>query len=180
MSEIIMKDDGSPFATMDSAKSKRTRMGQEGLDCNVVKVDGGFVLEKKPYKKPRTRIPIGRKGPLAIDKKDLDPNYSHRIVKDEGGRIRMFKDAGWEVVEKRGGLQVGDDQVGVSGQLGAVVTKSVGANQVGYLMRIPKKFYKEDQQAKADIIKENEKGLKSESEKQGRYGKIKIGDKVEY
>ena len=180
MNEIITKDDGSPFATMESAKSKRTRMGAEGLDTNVVTVDGGFVLEKKPYEKPKERIPLGRSGVLTIDSKDKDPNYSYRIVTDKGGRIRMFRDAGWEVVEKRGGMQVGDPQVGVSNQLGAVVTKSVGGSDVGYLMRIKKEFYNEDQKAKANKIDETEEGLKMETKKQGQYGKVKISDRVEY
>jgi hypothetical protein len=177
MSEIITKDDGSPFATRESAKSRRTRMGAEGLDTNIVTVDGGFVLEKKPYEKPKKRIPLGRRGVLTIDPKDKDPDYSYRIVNDKAGRINMFRDAGWEVVEKRGGLQVGDPQAGVSSQLGAVVTKSVGNGETGYLMRIKKEFYKEDQKVKADKIKAAEEGLKLEQTKKGRYGEIKIGDK---
>ena len=92
----------------------------------------------------------------------------------------MFRDAGWEVVEKRGGMQVGDPQVGVSNQLGAVVTKSVGQNQTAILMRIPKEFYKEDQKVKADKIKDAEEGLRLEKTKEGRYGEVKIGDKREY
>ena len=180
MNEIITKDDGSPFATQEAAKSKRTRMGAEGLDTNIVTVDGGFVLEKKPYEKPKKRIPLGRRGVLTIDAKDKDPNYSYRIVNDKGGRIRMFRDAGWEIVEKRGGMQIGDPQAGVSSQVGAVVTKSVGNNETGILMRIKKEFYKEDQQVKADKINEAEEGLKLEQTKKGRYGKIKIGDQPEY
>jgi hypothetical protein len=180
MSEIISKEDGSPFATREAAKSKRTRMGAEGLDTNIVTVDGGFVLEKKPYEKPKKRIPIGRRGVLTIDPKEKDPNYSYRIVNDKAGRIKMFRDAGWEVCEKRGGLQVGDPQAGVSSQLGAVVTKSVGNNETGYLMRIKKEFYDDDQKAKANKIKDAEEGLKLEETKKGRYGEIKIGDKPEY
>ena len=180
MSEIITKDDGTPFATMESAKSKRTRMGAEGLDTNVVKVDGGFVLEKKPYEKPKERIRIGGRNVLTVDHKDIGDGYVGRIVNDDPGRINMFRDAGWEVVEKRGGAQIGDPQVGDGHQVGAVVTKSVGGGRVGYLMRIKKELYEEDQQLKADKIKETEAGLKMEKNKKGRYGEVKIGDKREY
>lgn len=174
MSDLILKQDGTPFATQEAAKSQRTRMGLAGLDTNIIVVDGGFALERKPYEKPKKRIPISTRNVLTVDKKDLDPDYKYRVVKDEGNRVRMFRDAGWEVVEKRGGLQIGDEQVGVSGQLGAVVTKSLGRNEVGYLMRIPKKYYEEDQQAKADKINEAESDLYLEQRKEGRYGKVKI------
>lgn len=180
MSELITKIDGTPYATIEAAKSKRTRMGAEGLDTNIVKVDGGFALEHKPYEKPKERIPLGKRSVLSIDPKFKDPNYSYRFVNDKDGRINMFRDAGWEVVDKRGGMQVGDPQAGVPKQVGSIVTKSVGGGQVSYLMRIKKEFYKEDQKAKAQKINEGEAGLKLEKNKKGRYGDIKIGDKREY
>jgi hypothetical protein len=177
MSELITKDNGEPFATHVAAKSKRTRMGKEGLDTNIVKVDGGFALEKKEYKRPRKRIPLGTRSVLTVDHKEKDPNYEYRFVNDKDGRINMFRDAGWEVVDKRGGMQVGDPQVGVSEQVGSIVTKSVGRGTVAYLMRIPKEFYKEDQETKARNIAETEAGLKMEKDKKGRYGEVKINQK---
>lgn len=175
MSNLITKDDGSPFATIESAKSKRTRMGEKGLDTNVVKVDGGFALENKPYEKPKKRIPLGRRSILGIDPGIKDPAYAHRVVTDKGGRINMFRDAGWEVVEKKS--HIGDPQVGGDNQPGKIVAKTVGEGEVGYLMRIKKEFYEEDQQTKAENIHETEAGLKAEENKSGRYGKTGIGDK---
>jgi hypothetical protein len=177
MSEIITKDDGSPFATIESAKAKRTRMGAEGLDTNITGVDGGYVLEKKPYEKPKKRIPLGTRNVLAIDATEKDPAYSYRIVNDKGDRIRRFRDAGWEVVQRHEGMKVGDDQVGIGDSVGSLVTKSVGGNTTAYLMRIKREFYQEDQQAKADKIRQGESDLKLEKEKKGRYGDIKINDK---
>ena len=180
MSELITKVDGTPYATLEAAKSKRTRMGAEGMDTNIVKVDGGFALENKPYIKPKKRIPLGKRNVLTVQAGDKDPNYSYRFVNDKDGRINMFRDAGWKVVEKRGGMQIGDPNAGTAGQVGSVVTKPVGGGMVAYLMRIPKEFYKEDQKAKANKINEGEAGLKLEETKKGRYGKIKIGDRPEY
>jgi len=180
MSELITKVDGTPYATLEAAKSKRTRMGTEGLDTNIVKVDGGFALENKPYIKPKKRIPLGKRSVLTVDPKDKDPNYSYRFVNDKDGRVNMFRDAGWEVVEKRGGMQIGDPQAGVGDQVGSIVSKSVGGGQVSYLMRIKKDFYKEDQKAKSLKIDEGEAGLKLEKNKTGRYGDIKIGEKQQY
>ena len=174
MSELITKDDGSPFVTRESAKSKRTRMGKDGLDTNIIAVDGGFALEKTRYEKPRKRIPLGKRNVLTYPKEDQDPNFSYRVVNDEPGRIKMFRDAGWEVVEKQTGA-IGDPQVGVSEQVGSIVTKAVGGGKVGYLMRIKKKFYDEDQETKANNIRELEDGLKMK--KQGQYGKVDIEEK---
>lgn len=180
MSDMILKDDGTPFATAEAAKSKRTRMGKEGLDYNVVKVDGGYVLEGKPYEAPRKRIPIGTRNVLSIHPDDKDPNYVYRIVNDEGDRIRRFRDAGWEVVEKRCGMHVGDPDAAAEKQLGSLVSKTVGKEKTAYLMRIKKKFYEEDQEAKAARIRQGEADLFLEEKKQGRYGSIKISDRPEY
>jgi hypothetical protein len=180
MSELIMKDNGEPFATHVAAKSKRTRMGEAGLETNIVKVDGGFALEKKKYERPKKRIPLGQRNVLTVPKEEKDPGYEHRWVNDKDGRINMFRDAGWELVGKPDGMQVGDPNVGSSARTGALVTKSVGGEIVAYLMRIKKEFYKEDQEAKAQKIREGEADLKMEEKKQGRYGDIKINEERKY
>lgn len=183
MSELITKDDGTPFATVEAAKSKRTRMGKEGMDTNVVKVDGGYVLEKMPYEKPKKRIPIGQRNVLTFRKEDLDSNKVYRVVNDEPGRIRMFRDAGWNVTVRRDGLEIGDPDVGAGSQLGSLVTKTVGKEQIGYLMEIPKEYYEEDQEAKAKNIRQHESALKMEKKEpdtKGQYGSVKIGKRVQY
>ncbi|CAN8142620.1 hypothetical protein THIOSC15_490005 [uncultured Thiomicrorhabdus sp.] len=172
--KTITKDDGSPFATYESAKAKRTRMGKEGLDTNVVKVDGGYVLEKRPYEKPKTRIPIGRRNVLTAKKEDLDPGYVHRFVNDDPGRLRMFMDAGWEVVEKREVMKILYDDIGAGSHVGSLVTKTVGKEKTAYLMRLKREYYEEDQEAKAEKIHEHEAGLKAVNEKDGQYGEVKI------
>jgi hypothetical protein len=179
MSDLIYKDDGSPFATFNSAKAKRTRMGLEGLDTNIVEVDGGWALEKKPYKAPKKRIPLGQRNPLGMQAIKKDPNYVYRVVNDEPGRINMFRDAGWEVVQSESEIRMGDPNVGGdTGAVGTPVTKVVGRRdgKLAYLMRIPKEFYQEDQEAKSSKIRERESDLKMEKDKTGRYGDIKISN----
>jgi len=60
------------------------------------------------------------------------------------------------------------------------VTKTVGKEKTGYLMRIKKEFYKEDQEVKASKIRQSESDLKMEEQKPGRYGDIKIGERPKY
>jgi len=180
MSDLILKDDGTPFATVESAKSKRTRMGKEGLDTNIIKVDGGYALEFRPYERPKKRVPLGTRDVLTIRPEDKDPNYIYRFVNDDGDRLRRFRDAGWEIVEKRDGMQIGDPDAGAGSQLGSVVAKTVGKEKTGYAMRIRRQYYEEDQEAKAEKIRRAEADLKMEEKKPGRYGGVKIGDRPQY
>lgn len=174
MSNIIYKDDGTPFLTVETAKAKRTRMGKDGLDYNVVEVAGGYVLEGKPYDKPSDRIPVGSRDVLSVRKDDKDPNYIYRFVNDDPGRIRMFRDAGWEIVERRESIKIGDPDVGSEHQLGSVTQKTVGRAKVAYLMRQRKKFYTDDQEAKAEKIRQGESEIVAQTNQEGRYGKVGI------
>lgn len=174
MSELIYKDDGEPFATVEAAKAKRTRMGKEGLDSNVVVVENGYAIEQRFVKKGK-RIPIGTRNVLSVDPRDKDPNFNYRIVNDDPGRIRMFKEAGWEIVKEK--IQIGDDQAGTGKELGKIAAKQVGSGKRAYLMRVPKEFYEEDQVAKEAKIQKTESAMKQEPNKKGQYGDVKIKQK---
>ena len=90
MSDLIFKDDGTPFATYNSAKAKRTRMGVEGLDTNIVEVDNGFALQKKPYNPPRKRIPLGQRNVLTVPEDELEKR-----------RAAFLRAGGYEVPESQ-------------------------------------------------------------------------------
>ena len=173
MSDRIMKESGEPFASIEAAKSKRTRMGEEGQDTNIIEVEGGYALEKKGPIRPK-RIPVGRRNRLTMDKKDKDPNYVYRIVNDDPGRVDMFKDAWWEVVTDK--VQIGEDRIEDASQMGSVATKTVGRDQTGVVMRIKRELYEKDQRAKSEKIEESMKEIQREPNKPGQYGKIKITD----
>jgi hypothetical protein len=173
MSELIKKGNGEPFGTLESAKAARTRMGDEGLNTNVIEVEGGFALAKKPEKKRPKRVPIGRRGRLTVDKKNTDPAYKYRWVNQTDDRLTMYEEAGWEYVKEK--VKVGDGKRPEEAkQIGSAVKKPVGRDVVAYLMRIKKEWYQEDQDAKSEKIKETMKELKRQPEKPGQYGKIKI------
>ena len=116
----------------------------------------------------QTRTPVGgARDVLTVPNKD--PNYVYRWVLDAPGRIQRFEDGGYEQV--REDLEVGQKTVDRGSQLGSVVTKHGGGNSKLVLMRIPKEWYDEDQQAKTDAIDALEDTMQVDA-KEGRYGSI--------
>lgn len=122
-------------------------------------------VAKAPRGRP-TRTPVGVRGRLNVRNKD--PNYEYRIVNDENGRVAIFEDAGYEVVT--GGETIGDSRLSQPNKEGSVVSTHVGAGVKGVLMRIPKDWYQEDQQAKRAFINEKEATITNKQD--GGYGRI--------
>ena len=116
------------------------------------------------------RIPVsGNRDILTI--KGKEPGFEYRIVKDKPGRVEKFLDAGYEIVTHA--AKVGDPRVGTPEPEGSPVKISLGQGEQGYLMRIPKEWYDEDQKRKQDDIEEREK-LMVRQHKEGHYGNIEI------
>ena len=116
------------------------------------------------------RIPVsGPRDYLAV--RDQDPNYSYRWVNDVDNRVDRFKAGGYEVVTAPN-VRVGDKQVDSGSQLGSAVTKAVGGKIMAILMRIPKEWFDEDQQAKMEEVDAKERAMRAES--QADYGTLKI------
>ena len=111
------------------------------------------------------RVPLGARNRLSF--KNLDPNFTHRIVNAVDDRLERAQEAGYEFVESK--QRLGDPDVMDASTLGAKVSKPVGGGVTGYLMRIPNEFYEEDQKAKADRINEIENATKPDRQK-GEYG----------
>ena len=172
MSTLILTKDGTPFKSVVAAKSARTKMGEDGQSTNVIEIEGGFALETKTKERRGKRVPVGTRQKLMVDKRELDLGYEHRFVNNKPGRIEMFEEGGWEIV--KGKKKIGDPGIGEGTQMGSAVTKDVGQGTTGVLMRIKKEWYKEDQDAKSDKIKESMKTITKEAEKPGNYGKIEI------
>lgn len=181
MSELILKDDGTPFATEVAAKATRTRMGENGQDTNIIEVEGGFALERKPETRRKKRVPIGQRQRIYIDPKLKKPGYKHRVVNDAEGRLDMFEEAGYEFVRDPK-IQIGDDRIENPSQMGSAVKTLVGKKpngepMFGYLMRIKKEWYDEDQQVKHEKIEDSMEAIKNQPKKEGQYGSIKIQDR---
>jgi hypothetical protein len=58
---------------------------------------------------------------------------------------------------------LGDKRAAEGGKIDSRISKPVGNGVRGFLMRIPKEFYEEDQNAKIGKIEEVEKALKKPS-----------------
>lgn len=130
--------------------------------------------EDRPTREAK-RIPVsGNRNIMTVT--DRDPNYRYRWVNDNSdGRIDMFKQGGWELVEKKD-HKVGDRSVNSSKGTTTLVTKMVGKDVTAYLMRINMTFYEEDQAAKHKAILETEEDMKRQlnSGKDGTYGSVKF------
>lgn len=101
------------------------------------------------------RTPIGQRNVLTAPKRD---GFVRRYVNiDDNGRIDMFKEAGWKIVDES--TCMGDANAGTASQVGTVASKPVGGGRKAVLMEIREDWYKEDQAAKDARLKENERGL---------------------
>ena len=119
----------------------------------------------RPDRSKQVRTPLGARNRLSFS--DLDPKYSYRVINDTDDRLDRAQDAGYEFVASK--EKLGDARVAEGSIPGSNVAKPVGNGVTGYLMRIPKKFYDEDQAAKEASILETEKSMQPDTAK-GQYG----------
>lgn len=117
-----------------------------------------------------TRKPLFQRGPQSISG-DKDPNYYYRFVTDSGSRIHNFKSAGYEFVTDDD-LVVGDNRVKDASDIGTGKRVVSDDGTVQYLMRIKKEWYLEDQQAKQDMVNEQERSMKQNAQQD--YGNIEF------
>ncbi len=117
-----------------------------------------------------TRTPVSQRNILTV--KGKDPNYEYRIVNDVDDRIAQFLEGGYEVVEDEA-VDVGDKRTSQGSSVGTKKIFSVGQGTKGYLMRIRKEWYQEDQAKKQGFVNQQEASIK-EKALDGNYGKIDI------
>lgn len=127
---------------------------------------------KTTRKRRPKRTPIGRRNILTVGNRD--PKFEYRWVNDVDGRLQMFEDAGYEAVSDP--TEVGDPRAGDASQLGSTVRKPVGDGKSAVLMRIPKEFYQEDQDAKEQHLRAKEQALLQEAQGEGFYVSDKAGN----
>jgi hypothetical protein len=119
----------------------------------------------RPDRSKKTRTPLGARNRLTFS--NLDPEFQYRVINDVDDRLMRAQEAGYEFVESP--EQLGDKKVAEASKIGTSVSKPVGNGTIGYLMRIPKKWYEEDQAAKQKQIDQTEAALKPETQKD-QYG----------
>lgn len=123
-----------------------------------------------PVNRPQRRSFEERRNKLTFDNRD--PNYVYRVFNDIDGRLKEAEEIGYEYV--RDSAELGDPTADGATHVGSVVTKHVGNNTTGVLMRIPREWYEEDRAAKHRLVDESEADLKRHAEADGRYGSVSI------
>ena len=116
------------------------------------------------------RVPVGTRKVLTVSGKD--PEYEYRIINDSGDRVQEFLDAGYELVE-RDSVRVGDKRVGKATAEGTKAQLSVGQGMKGFVVRIKKEWYLEDQARKQAHVNELESATKAKA-LDGTYGKLEV------
>jgi len=119
----------------------------------------------RPDRSKATRVPLGNRARLSFN--NLEEGYVYRVINDVDDRIKRAEAAGYEFVESESSL--GDARVADASKMGAKVSKPVGGGMTGYLMRIKKDWYDEDQQNKQKQIDSTESAMKPDN-KQNQYG----------
>ena len=107
--------------------------------------------------RPRRTSINGTRNVLSVEGKD--PGYVYRVVNDTGDRVAQMESIGYEIVQDQN-IRVGDRRVANPTKEGSPVKVSVGGGIQGYVMRIKKDFYEEDQSAKQDYLNKLEESLK--------------------
>jgi hypothetical protein len=130
-------------------------------------------IAKAPRTRPQ-RTTLGSKNRLVVA--NPDPNYEYRFVNDVRDRVEVFKQNGWEVAPADD-IRVGDKRVENPSSVGSASRVPVGlvGEHAGHavVMRIPKEWYKEDQDAKQVEVNKTEQTMKDQA-LEGNYGKINI------
>lgn len=123
--------------------------------------------QNRPDRSKATRVPMHQRNRISFS--DTDPNFVYRVFNDveEGERLAAAQAAGYEFVQSD--ENIGDTRVADSSKVGKNVSKHVGNGVRGYLMRIPKELYEEDQKAKQKAVDETENAMKPDKSK-GQYG----------
>lgn len=134
-------------------------------------------ISKAPSGRP-ARQPVGLRNRQTT--RAPDPNYVERWVVDydgTGDRIAAFKKGGYEHVPASVNT-LGDSRVDAASPEGSIEQRNVGNGQKGYLMRIPRELYEEDQKVKQQAVTATEEALKRPAI-DGAYGSLKIDTKQE-
>ena len=121
--------------------------------------------DARPDRSRQARSPLGMRNRLTF--KNLDPAYNYRIINDKDDRIKQAQEGGYEFVESS--EQLGDLKVAEATKIGSRVSKPVGHGMTGYLMRIKKEWYDEDQSKKQEKVDTLEKSMKPQKAKE-EYG----------
>jgi hypothetical protein len=112
--------------------------------------------ERVPFGVPASRLTVANQ----------DPNFVYRWINDDGrGRLDRAISGGYEFVESEAAQKIGAGSADGNSDVGSRVSRIVGtqeggAGMRGYLMRIRREWYVEDQKAKQAQVDEIDKAIK--------------------
>ena len=131
-------------------------------------------LVKAPKERVR-RSPVEGRNKLKVVGKD--PNYEYRIANDDGDRIAVLLEEGWEI-DPSENIRVGDSRLvdNPRGE-GKVRTVSVGSGMKAIILRKRKDWFDEDQAAKQEYVDRLEQAMRP-NPNEGGYGKVEITRKT--
>jgi len=123
-------------------------------------------------KRTTRRTPVGTaKNILRIS--GGDPDFMYRVVNDTGDRIEQLKERGYEIVQDTK-VTVGTRRINNPTKEGTPVQVSVGGGMKGFVMRIRKDWYDEDQAEKQRLVDEQERATIEKAKKDSDYGKVTV------
>lgn len=116
----------------------------------------------------------------------LDPeNFYYRWVNDSEDRLHIFKNAGYEFVDKKEIKSSGDPTVDSSLGTDSRIRKGVGGGMTAYLMKLPLEFKKEyDAEKEADLLETErtmhrlQKDTGDPNSQGADFGRVDIGQKA--
>jgi len=122
----------------------------------------------------KKRTPIGTRNVLKSENRE---GYVRRFVNNVDGRVDMFLDAGYSIVNDD--TKTADDNVGSATKLGSNASRNVGGGTNAVLMEIPEEFYNEDQLAKEQKIKRSEESILADQSGNQNNSSLLYGQGVE-
>lgn len=133
--------------------------------------------EMKDKARPK-RVPVYEANRNKIVVANLDhQNFQYRWVNDVENRIAMFKEGGWEFVDKNG-KAVGDGGIDSSNVVGSALSRGMRSGVTAFLMRIPKELWREDQLRKErEDIAPLEADMRRNAKEASDYGRLDVNSR---
>jgi hypothetical protein len=112
----------------------------------------------RPDRSKPARIPLGKRDRLKFKGLIDDENYVYRVINDKDDRLKNALEGGYEFINSKEKLD--DPIVGEGGAIDSRVSKPVGKGTTGFLMRIKREWYEEDQKLKQQRVDSSEQAMK--------------------
>ncbi len=119
-----------------------------------------------------TRIPLGGfRDKLTVTNKDPNFHYFWELdLGERGTKIARALQAGYVFVKAEEEPQVGEAAIYVAEGLGNIIRVAAGGGYYHYLLKIPKEWYKEDQDRIQERVNQTEQSMMGKPPQENFYG----------